>query len=503
MGAKVGAGRKALAPAARAGCVARAAGALARGVLASELRRAARGLFGMPFTPISTSRRPIIGRVVPVIFLLSFLLAGCSKQQTLQAIFQKSTPHQAYARQLAQAGLDRRPAGRAWLAAADRALRDSLLVTLPFAETGYFRPERPAAASYRYAVRAGEQVHVSLTLAPGANARVFLDAFEAVPGRQPAPLASADTLLLDFRYRAETTGQHLLRVQPELLAAGRYTLRVAREPSLSVFPVLGRTDAAAGSFWGADRDGGERRHEGIDIFAPRGTPAVAATAGIVTRTGETPLGGRVVWLADAAHGEHLYYAHLDKQLVSPGQRVRAGDTLGLVGNTGNARTTVPHLHFGIYRGGQGALDPLPFVQRAAVAPATQAGPDRRGEFVRLRTGGRLHQLAASGKASSGATGALLPKQLPLLVLGQQGGALRVQTPAGQVGYVPSQAVVGAVGSPLRRLKLPAATELRAQPAALAPALEALPAQAAVAVLGEANGLLLLRGPQGQTGWAAI
>ncbi|WP_216688694.1 hypothetical protein [Hymenobacter siberiensis] len=113
--------------------------------------------------------------------------AGCSKQQTLQALFRKSTPHQAYARQLHQAGLDQRPAGRAWLTAAAQALRDSLVVALPFAETGYFRPERPAAASYRYAVQAGGQVHVSLALAPGTNARVFLDAFEMVPGRTPPP----------------------------------------------------------------------------------------------------------------------------------------------------------------------------------------------------------------------------------------------------------------------------------------------------------------------------
>ena len=86
--------------------------------------------------------------------LFALLVSGCSKQQTLQALFQKSTPHETYARQLKQAGLDRRPAGRAWLAAADQALKDSLVVALPFAETGYFVPERPAAASYRYAVRA-------------------------------------------------------------------------------------------------------------------------------------------------------------------------------------------------------------------------------------------------------------------------------------------------------------------------------------------------------------
>jgi hypothetical protein len=332
---------------------------------------------------------------------------------------------------------------------------------------------------------------------------VFLDAFEAVPGRMPAPLANADTLVLDFRYRVDNDGQHLLRVQPELLAAGRYTLRVAREPSLSVFPVLGRSDAAAGSFWGADRDGGARRHEGIDIFAPRGTPAIAATAGIITRTGETPLGGRVVWLADAEHGEHLYYAHLDKQLVTPGQRVRPGDTLGLVGNTGNARTTVPHLHFGIYRSGRGALDPFPFVQRSAVAPAALNGPDRRGEFVRLKVASALRPSLASGKPSRLPKTNLLAKQLPLLVLGQQGASLRVQAPDGQIGYVGTQAVVGASSTPLRKLVLSAATELLAQPVATAPASEALTAKTAVSVLGQANGFSLLRGPQGQTGWAAM
>ncbi|WP_310396046.1 M23 family metallopeptidase [Hymenobacter sp.] len=430
-------------------------------------------------------------------------LSGCSKQQTLQALFQKSTPHQAYARQLQQAGLGRRPGGRAWLAAADQALRDSLVVALPFAETGYFRPERPAAASYRYAVRAGEQVHVSLALASGAGARVFLDAFEVAPGRVPAPLASADTLVLDFRYQAEADGQHLLRLQPELLAAGRYTLRVGREPSLGVFPVQGRADAAVGSFWGAARDAGARQHEGIDIFAPRGTPVLAAAAGYVTRTGETPLGGRVVWLAAAEHGNHLYYAHLDKQLVTPGQQVRAGDTLGLVGNTGNARTTVPHLHFGIYRRSQGALDPFPFVRRAAAETSPPPTPERRGEFVRLRSAAALGPTPVAEKDARARAAALLPKQLPLLVVGQHGAALRVQTPDGHEGYVAARAVVGAAGAPLRRLRLPAAVELLTRPASAAPAGAALAPRTSVVVLGQADDYSLVRGPGGEMGWAIL
>ncbi|MCC3152511.1 M23 family metallopeptidase [Hymenobacter sp. BT770] len=449
------------------------------------------------------ANRPLAGLLWPFFFGVILLLSGCSKQQTLQAIFQKATPHEAYARQLHQSGLDRRPAGRAWLAAAEQALRDSLVVTLPFTETGYFRPERPTAASYRYAVRAGEQVHVSLSLPTGAAVRVFLDAFEVVPGRAPVPLASADTLVLDFRYLAEADGQHLLRVQPELLAAGRYTLRVAREPSLGVFPVQGRTDAAVGSFWGAPREAGARSHEGIDIFAARGTPAVAATAGFITRTGETPIGGRVVWLADAAHGNHLYYAHLDKQLVTVGQHVRAGDTLGLVGNTGNARSTVPHLHFGIYRSGRGAVDPFPFVHHPAPVAALPSGPDQRGEFVRMRAAAVLRTSVGKEKIEHLQAAARLPKQLPLLVIGQQGTDLRVQTPGGQIGYVGVHAVVGAAATPLRRLVLPTATELLLQPTKTAPAGGALAPQTPVEVLGQQDHYSLLRGPQGETGWAIL
>jgi hypothetical protein len=125
-----------------------------------------------------------------------------------------------------------------------------------------------------------------------------------------------------------------------------------------------------------------RAHQGIDIFAPRGTPAVAATDGVVRRVGENRLGGRVVFLYDPEGGQSLYYAHLDSQTVADGQRVRAGDTLGFVGNTGNARTTAPHLHFGIYRGGEGAVNPFPFVddqvpRAPALAARDSAAPGRR------------------------------------------------------------------------------------------------------------------------------
>ncbi|SHJ48767.1 SH3 domain-containing protein [Hymenobacter daecheongensis DSM 21074] len=429
------------------------------------------------------------------LLLFIFLFTACGKQQTLQGIFQKSTAHQEYARRLRQAHLDETALGRDWLAAADRALRDSLTVALPFQETGFFRADRATAAAYRYAVRAGEQINIRLTLAPGTEAHVFLDAFELSPDRAaPHPVASADTAALSFSYFAEADRQHLLRVQPALLRTGRYTLSIRRAPSLG-FPVRGKNDVAVGSFWGADRDNGARRHEGVDIFARRGTPVVAAASGLITRTGETPRGGKVVWLADAAHGQHLYYAHLDKQLVAPGQLVKMGDTLGLVGNTGNARTTVPHLHFGIYRGGWGAIDPFPSLRRADPEPAAPATkPERLGHWVRVKDKQTSLRHSPTAQAPRAAA---LARHTPLFVVGSQANWYRVEQPDGQMGYVAAQAVAA---EPLRRESLLAAADLYTRPQAGAAALDTLPARSQVAVLGEFGGFRLVRNGAGLVGW---
>ncbi|MGI4866511.1 MAG: M23 family metallopeptidase [Janthinobacterium lividum] len=447
----------------------------------------------------AAGRRGWVGGLVLALGLLS----SCSKTQTLTALFQKTTPHDDYARALDRAGLREAALGQRWQAAADQALRDSLVVTLPVLETGFFRADQPTAASYRYPVKAGEQVHIRLTRQPGAiaPARVFVDAFALAPGQRPTLLkwTASDTTAstISFSYRAEEAGQNLVRVQAELLTAGRYTLRLWRGPSLTTFPVQGRTDQAVGSFWGAERDGGVRQHEGVDIFAPRGTPAVAAVAGLVTRVDETKIGGRVVWLTETATGQHLYYAHLDRQLVQPGQLVRPGDVLGLVGNTGNARTTVPHLHFGIYQSGRGAVDPWPFLHRADPVPADlpAAAGNYLSEWVRLRGKNPAPMILA------GSAGPALTANTPLRVLGQQAQRLRVEAPNGQLGYVATRAV--AMAQPLRRFTLPTEVEIQTQPAPIAAALAAWPAHTQVVVLGRIPGYALLRGPAGQEGWAKI
>lgn len=134
------------------------------------------------------------------------------------------------------------------------------------------------------------------------------------------------------------------------------------QPASVIVPVQGLRPSALHNTWHASRDGGRRRHEGIDLFAPKGTPVRSATEGFISRVGTNKLGGKVVWVLGPA-GQRHYYAHLDGYAhIRAGQRVQAGALLGFVGNTGNARHTPPHLHYGIY-GTSGAINPFPLLTR--------------------------------------------------------------------------------------------------------------------------------------------
>ncbi|KFA10476.1 M23 family metallopeptidase [Xanthomonas vasicola] len=133
-------------------------------------------------------------------------------------------------------------------------------------------------------------------------------------------------------------------------------------------PVEGVRARQIGDTFGAPR-GRDRTHAGVDIFAPRGTPVVAATRGVVSAIRDQGLGGKQVWLLGPAMERH-YYAHLDDWAagLTVGDVVEPGTALGIVGTTGNARGTPPHLHYGVY-GRNGAYDPLPLLRKPAPHPA--------------------------------------------------------------------------------------------------------------------------------------
>ena len=128
-------------------------------------------------------------------------------------------------------------------------------------------------------------------------------------------------------------------------------LSVADPPARLPSPLDSRVRPRYVNTWGAPREGG-RRHQGIDIFAPRSTPVLSTTRGIVTQVGTNSLGGQVVWVLGPGLESH-YYAHLDRFAgIKVGDIVQPGDVLGYVGRTGNARGTPFHLHYGIYRRGR-------------------------------------------------------------------------------------------------------------------------------------------------------
>jgi murein DD-endopeptidase MepM/ murein hydrolase activator NlpD len=172
---------------------------------------------------------------------------------------------------------------------------------------------------------------------------------------------AADTLNLLLEYVVTEDTTFIVRVQPELLKKGEYTLTISPGPSLA-FPIPQNIKSSIISLFGTGRDNGGRKHEGIDILAPKHSTAIASANGVVTRVNENALGGKVIFLRPDNTLYSLYYAHLDSQIAKEGQRVKIGDILGLTGNTGNAKFTVSHLHFGIYTNNNVALDPLYFVK---------------------------------------------------------------------------------------------------------------------------------------------
>ncbi len=294
-------------------------------------------------------------------------------------LFGKKSLHDEYGEKIKTAGLDETALGRRWFSVGEQSLLSLLSVNLPYSESGYFAAEEPNAIGLLFNGKRGEKLTVRLDKKPVSGFALYLDLWQAPTSiaAKPRFLLSFDTSSSILQFDVERDAEYILRLQPELLKGGEYLLAISTGPSLA-FPVSGDRKVSIGSFWGVDRENGSRRHEGIDIYAPRGTPLLAVADGVVTRVEENRLGGKVIFLMPDNKDYSLYYAHLEKQIAQPGQRVRIGDTIGLVGNTGNAKTTVPHLHFGIYTS-SGAIDPLPFVKPGTRMPPkiTHLGQDSR------------------------------------------------------------------------------------------------------------------------------
>jgi murein DD-endopeptidase MepM/ murein hydrolase activator NlpD len=413
--------------------------------------------------------------------------------------FIAGTPHQAYEARLRQAGLDGTALGRDWLASARDALGAPVDVDAPHLETRFLNPASATAVAYRMTLERGQRLVAALELADGeqAGTRVFLDLFFTPDTLLPLRLAAtADSLARGLEYVALRPGTYVLRVQPELLRGGRVTLSLTTRASLG-FPVVGKDMAGIRSRFGAPRDGGRREHHGVDIFAPRGTPVVAAVAGHVSRVRTSGLGGNVVWLREDRYDRRLYYAHLDRQAVLEGAWVEPGDTLGFVGNTGNARTTPPHLHFGIYMRGAGPVDPHFHLYDPPHALEPFAGDTALvGRWARVgRTGATVRSRPQAGAPTVAREAPFTPVQL----LAGSGRWYRAQLPDGRQGYL-SLRETDAL-TPLELATVIGGSLLRG-PTPGGAALDSLADGDTVPVLGRFGEFAFVEWIDGRSGWVA-
>ena len=428
---------------------------------------------------------------------LILLSTGCSSGDVAE-FFRETTPHEDYQRALAVAGLHETRMGEHWLDAAAAALESPLEIAFPYEEVGYFVASEPSALGYRLDLERGQRVEVDMqaTSMGDEPPRVFLEMFDGVAGAAvPRLLEYAAGDSAAFAFEPRDAGTFLIRVQPELLVDAAYRLTVRVDGALA-FPVEGRGMSAVLSVFGDPREGGRRSHHGVDIFAPRNTPVLAVSDGVVSRVEVTNLGGNVVWLRDPERRQSVYYAHLERQLVSEGQRVQKGQPVGLVGNSGNARTTPPHLHFGIYRRGRGPVDPWHHIRRLpSDMPVLAADSARIGKWVRVDTDGMRLRSGASRRTDVRAE---LAMGTPLRVVAAAGDWYRVQTPGGIEGFVAARLTEPATTAvatmvPSRPLELWNSIEAKVP-------IDEVPAESEIPVLGEYEAYRLVPGASGRLGW---
>lgn len=289
----------------------------------------------------------------PLLASLVLLLAcGCSGITKVTDAITNPSAREVYMR-----GIEDQPAFQEWQLAYESAKRDSLTVSLPYGEKGIFNPSLQVAHSYVVGLQEGEVLETQVAR-DVPDQKIFIEIFQ-FDGTRFHSIAQTDESRITAA--GETNGLFKVIIQPGLGATGNFFVSLSKKP-MYAFPVAGKGNASIQSFWGAVRDAGKRSHEGIDIFAKRGTPVIAVADGVITRAGEHGIGGKQVWLRTGIFGKSVYYAHLDRIAVQGGMSVKTGDTLGFVGNTGNAKGGAHHLHFGVYNG-YGAVNPLPFVYR--------------------------------------------------------------------------------------------------------------------------------------------
>jgi murein DD-endopeptidase MepM/ murein hydrolase activator NlpD len=196
----------------------------------------------------------------------------------------------------------------------------------------------------------------------------------ALPGTPPT-VAAVQARLARLTVASEqrlSAGAMFERLAHRVLNLRRLAM-LARERMIAALPSLNPVDGSINAGFGWRVIPWPEFHRGVDLSADYGQPVHAAADGVVVAAGWD--GGFGIKVAlDHANGYQTWYAHLSRVAVSPGQRVRKGETIAFVGATGEA--TGPHLHYQVMLDGQ-AIDPAPYLNGVpAKVLATLPGAER-------------------------------------------------------------------------------------------------------------------------------
>lgn len=432
-------------------------------------------------------------------FLIIFYLS-CTQEKVPEP-YQPTHAHDTYLHSLVQAGLAETALGQDWITASKEALNSPIAIPTPFEEVFYVDPAEAFSVGYRFDVIKGQRTEVDVDIQGLATGRLFIDLFRVrgASSDEWVRVASADKEENRLEFEPRRENEYVLRLQSELLRGGRCKVTIRNVASLE-FPVAGYDSRAIASGFGAPRDGGRRRHHGVDVFAPRHTSVVAASRSYIVYVGDDPTGGRVIWMKDSKRSLHIYYAHLEKQNVKRHTWVEPGQVIGTVGNTGNARTTPPHLHFGTYEIGYGPIDPMDYITqpKGELSPLT-ADQATLGHWMRAQKSSVPVNISYDLRSERIGS---LSQHSPVKVLAASGDRYRVLLPEGRSGYVRADSM-----EPLTEtLDLQTASlsqKIREAPRADAVVIESIGTGEEFSVLAKFEEFWLVKTPQGHRGWLEI
>jgi len=434
------------------------------------------------------------------LFVSLVLFSHCQKEIVPEP-YKPSNSHEAYVHSLRSVGLAQTAIARDWILASENAMKNPVDVEPPFEEAFYVDHAAAFAVAYHFSVIKGQRVEIDVEFTGQKRCRLFMDLFRVrgLSYQDWRLVASANNNEKHLEFEPKQVSEYVLRLQPELLRGGRFTVTIRNMASLG-FPVLGYDFRAIGSGFGAPRDGGRRKHHGVDIFTKRHTPVIAPSKAYVRRVSESDIGGLNVWLHDQKRGLHLYFAHLQTQDVEQNTYVVPGQRIGTVGNTGNARRTPPHLHFGIYVRGEGPVDPVNFIKKINSTPKEiSADTELLGQWA------RSNQSRVSLKVSTTSRALEIARLSPhsaMKVQAAAGNAYRVILPDGLSGYVPARNIES-IAQSLETQRADLIQEVRAAPRQQAAVVEKINGGEEFAVLGHYDGYMLVRTHKDKVGWLMI